>query len=124
MPPGPVLVVEDQEDLRETLCELIREEGLRVHAVRTAAEGMDYLLKGERPCLVVTDLLLPGLSGRDLIAWVDGQAQLASIDVVVITASNACRDEGDPIHTHPRVRRCVSKPFELTDLLPEIARSC
>ncbi|MBT8403211.1 MAG: response regulator, partial [Gemmatimonadetes bacterium] len=79
---GRILVVDDEEGLREALAEKLRHSG---HEVETAESAESALARVSRfePQLIVTDLMMPGLSGLDLLERVrDG---MPAVDVVVMT---------------------------------------
>jgi|SRR5579872_1444318 len=60
-----VLIVEDNELVRETLCRLIRESGHRCHCVGTKADALHLLAPGSH-ALVIADVLLPDGRGNDV----------------------------------------------------------
>ena len=70
---GQVLVVEDDMDLREELCELLAFEGHHPIGCRDGRSAWTQLASGLRPDVIVTDLGLPQLSGRELVALVREQ---------------------------------------------------
>ncbi|MBI5607256.1 MAG: PAS domain S-box protein [Deltaproteobacteria bacterium] len=113
-----VLIVDDSAPNRHVFREYLRDTGL---TVQTAGDGEEALqiVRSERPALVVTDLVMPGLSGEDLIARLRGDATTAKLPIVVLTASG--------IHgSHSGVRAVVDgfvlKPVTRADLLAELAR--
>jgi DNA-binding response OmpR family regulator len=77
-----LLVVEDDERIRAALIRALRERG---HAVSSAANGLEGLRQAvdERPDLVVLDLGLPGLDGRELLRMLRA---VSSVPVIVATA--------------------------------------
>jgi len=79
---GRILVVEDNATLRETIAEVLRQEGHQVDAVERAEAGLE-LCAGEPVELVLTDLKLPGVDGQELLARVKGKDPL--IEVIVMT---------------------------------------
>ncbi len=86
MPTGRILVVDDEVNARTALAELLREEG---YDVETAADGFQALGKVESfaPDLVVTDLMMPGMDGIELLKQLRVVEQPPA--VVVITAEGA-----------------------------------
>jgi FixJ family two-component response regulator len=110
--PPLVSVVDDDESVRESLPDLLREFGFAVQAFSSAEEFLasDYL--GQTRCLVL-DVAMPGMSGPDLQQELARRRQ--EIPIVFITAH---RDE----HVRPRLLErgavaCLFKPFSETALL-------
>ncbi len=62
---GTVLVVEDEEIVRELVTTMLREAGFRVVAAATAADALE-IVAGERIDLLLTDVVMPGMNGREL----------------------------------------------------------
>jgi DNA-binding NtrC family response regulator len=79
---GRILVVDDEEGLREALAEKLRHSG---HEVETADSAESALARVSRfePQLIVTDLMMSGLTGLDLLERV--REGLPGVDVVVMT---------------------------------------
>jgi CheY-like chemotaxis protein len=63
-----ILVVEDEEESRQALMQLLELEGFKVVGASNGAEAMDYLSVAKLPCLIILDLLMPVMSGRQLRA--------------------------------------------------------
>src|SRR5215469_13688517 len=80
-----VLVVEDSEDTREAMAEILQIEGF---AVSTAENGQQALevLRGENPCVVLLDLMMPIMSGWEFLRYRKERQELAKIPVIVISA--------------------------------------
>ncbi len=66
MPDTPILLIDDEPAILESLTEFLDDEGYEVHVAREACEGV-RLFRDVNPDLVLTDLKMPGLSGIDLI---------------------------------------------------------
>jgi diguanylate cyclase (GGDEF)-like protein/PAS domain S-box-containing protein len=81
---GSVLVVEDNADLTAFLAEVLGE----FYDVVTAVDGTTGLAAAleHRPTVVVTDVMMPGVSGEDLLRAVRGQPEIADTPVLVLTA--------------------------------------
>jgi len=61
-----ILLVEDESFVRNVACEILEAEGYEVLAARTGAEAIN-LFKQKGPIqLLVTDMVMPGMNGRDL----------------------------------------------------------
>jgi PAS domain S-box-containing protein len=79
-----VLVVEDNAELRRYICEALGDD----FRITTAEDGMAGLAqaKATRPDLIVTDLMMPRMSGDELIAELRGDAALQDVPVLVLSA--------------------------------------
>jgi signal transduction histidine kinase len=79
-----VLVVEDNADMRAFLCETLSSE----YRVESAASGRDGLERARRskPDLVVTDIMMPDMSGEQLVQALRHQSEFDSTPVIVLTA--------------------------------------
>jgi CheY-like chemotaxis protein len=81
-----VLLVEDDEALRETVESILDEAGYVVFTARDGGEALETLRK-VRPALIITDLTMPGVNGWELLKELDGTPALARIPRVVVTAA-------------------------------------
>jgi DNA-binding response OmpR family regulator len=81
-----VLVADDDADILRFVEINLRLEGFEVV---TARDGLDALAKAVtvRPDLVVLDVLMPGIDGYAICAWIRADASLAAVRVVIVTAN-------------------------------------
>jgi two-component system phosphate regulon response regulator PhoB len=81
----PILVVDDEEDIRELVAMQLRKEGF---AARTAADGPEALSLAARlrPSLILLDLMLPGMSGTEVCRRLRAEPATAGIPVIMLTA--------------------------------------
>jgi excisionase family DNA binding protein len=93
---GPlVLVIDDEELVRETVCEFLVDEGYRVSLACDGAEALALLRSGSvRPTLIILDLKMPNLDGWRFREEQAGDANLASIPVIVVTAAPSASVSG------------------------------
>lgn len=111
-PPRLVLIVEDEESIRDSLGEAFQEEG---YAVATAADGraaLELLRSGPpRPDVIVLDLVLPVMDGGRLYHAMQEDPQLRTIPVIVSTSNPARAPSGVIV---------VPKPLKLDRLLDTV----
>ena len=114
-----ILLVDDSEaDVRLTL-EALKEAkiGNQIQVVYDGESAMEYLRDPtkRRPDLILLDLNLPGMDGREVLAEIKGDPELAIIPVVVLTTSRA---EEDVLRTYRLHGNCfISKPVDLTQFI-------
>ncbi len=81
-----ILVVEDDPDLLEGLSELLESEGHSVRRARHGLEALGFLRAGQRPCLILLDLMMPIMNGWQFRHEQRMDSELSKIPVVVISA--------------------------------------
>jgi len=85
----PVLLVDDDEAIRESLGAVLEDLGCRVSTAKDGKEALAHLRDAaSRPCLILLDLMMPVMSGWQFLEARERDAALTSIPVVVMTASN------------------------------------
>ena len=67
-PRRPIIVADDDEDLRRVMQDVLTDAGFFVFVAANANEVLDIVGQGVRPCLVVCDLLMPGMPVDQLVA--------------------------------------------------------
>jgi two-component system, OmpR family, phosphate regulon response regulator PhoB len=82
---SPILVVDDEEDLRNLLDLSLRREGFETVLAATAGEALEKL-RTLRPSLVVLDLMLPDLPGTEVARRIRANPDLAAVPIVMLTA--------------------------------------
>jgi len=107
-----VLIVDDDDSVRHLFERAFVREGFTVNGVATGQEALD-VMQGEAPALIVLDLMLPFMNGIEVLAAVRQHPSLATIPVLVVTATaTSAYDlrEFSPL-------RVIRKPCELFRLV-------
>lgn len=112
-----VLIVEDDGDLRQAVAELIEDQGYTCRHARDGIEAMTALSL-ERPDLLIADLLMPLMSGIDLLARLREHPSYRDIPVIAMTAAN---DRMLGVKVDVPV---LHKPIDLSMLSEMLARYC
>ncbi len=82
-----VLIVDDDEAIRDGVADLLEDEGYRVATASDGRAALDQLQNGLRPSVIVLDLMMPGMDGWDFRRHQLEDDELKTIPVVVITAA-------------------------------------
>jgi len=114
-----ILVVEDDRELRDLLAEVLREAGYGVTTVGSAEAAIRSLEAAPVPDVVLADLMLPGLSGQDLLREVNGQ--LPGVSVLIMTAFGSIASAIEL--TKAGAFDYLTKPLSTEHLLHAVARA-
>ena len=82
-----VLVVEDEVDLREMMCEALELHGFAVVAATDGKDALDKVTGIENLCLVILDLLMPEMNGWDFVEQLRKRSEFATVPIIVHTSS-------------------------------------
>ena len=114
-----VLLIEDDDDVREAVDQILTDEGFHVVAAPDGGVALDLLAQGEhRFCTIILDVLMPGVDGVEFLAR--ARERLRSIPVLLFSASQLpCHLRNDP-----QVKDLIPKPVEVEVLLEKIRAHC
>ncbi|ACG72060.1 response regulator receiver protein [Anaeromyxobacter sp. K] len=112
-----ILLVEDDDAIRESVAECLDAEGYAVATVENGVAGLEWLRRSGRPDLVVLDLVMPVMNGAQFLEAVRGDPSLRDLPVVLMTAALPSAQLPVPV-----ADGYLTKPFELEQLLETVAR--
>jgi CheY-like chemotaxis protein len=115
---APVLLVDDHEDTRRLLVELLSLGGFEVVAACDAREALARVEADLKPCLVLLDLGLPDVSGVELCRWLRGRPDLAEVPIYAMSGFYHLRAEAFAAGCDGYLLKPV-RPSELQGLLSE-----
>jgi CheY-like chemotaxis protein len=117
----PILVVEDNEDLREMMTMLLTSDGFHVATANNGRNALDQLPR-VNPCLILLDLMMPGMNGWDFrrAQLSLPHSHLAKIPVVLVTAT------ADPARAQRELDAIdvIPKPIDFDRVLTTVERHC
>ncbi len=111
--PSTILIIEDDPTFRETLVEVLREDGHRLLSAGAAREAMG-LLEQELPELIVLDLMMPGINGQQLSRLLKGNPRTAKVPVLALSGA------GPEAVLEAEVDWYLAKPVEVQILLSTV----
>src|SRR4051794_9814888 len=82
----PVLIVEDDEDLREMMAQMLNIEGFSTATASNGREALDYLHSTRRPNVILLDLMMPVMDGWEFRRQQQADPQIAPVPVIVLSA--------------------------------------
>jgi DNA-binding response OmpR family regulator len=112
-----VLIADDDADIRDLVVFKLQQAGLEVVAVGDGNAALEALTQ-QRPDLVLLDVMMPGLSGLDVLRHIRGDEQLRTLKVVLLTARARDVDVDDGFTSG--ADDYVTKPFSPRELLHRV----
>jgi CheY-like chemotaxis protein len=109
-----VLIVDDEDGIRETLTEVVEMAGCSAIVASNGAEAMK-MLADHHPCLIILDLLMPVMNGKEMLDAMKAQPELAAVPVVISTSAPSRAPQGIPI---------IPKPIDVNVVGEWMRRSC
>jgi CheY-like chemotaxis protein len=110
-----VLVVDDDPDILDAICDILEGEGYRVARARHGVEALEALGR-ERPSLILLDLMMPVMDGLAFAQALRDRETGGGIPIVVISA------DGNPQKAASvGARGFLAKPFDIEALLAQVA---
>jgi CheY-like chemotaxis protein len=114
-PARTILVVDDDAEIRESIADLLRDEGYQAATAAHGREALDQLREGARVDLIVLDLMMPVMDGWQFLDERARDPALKRIPVVLVSATPETLQP-------PNTAAFIRKPMRLDDLLGAVAR--
>jgi CheY-like chemotaxis protein len=116
-----LLLVEDDEALRQAIALAFELEGFRVIRAAGGLEALSLLDSGPRPEVILLDLMMPGMSGLDFLQSVkEKPGAEKEIPVIVLTAADLSALKDSRLGL---ARFVIGKPFEVDEVLRSIGQA-
>ncbi len=122
---NPILIVDDDEDIRMNLTLALESEGYEVYQAENGKVAMKLLLslpEGRLPSCIILDLMMPEMDGKQFVETMlkDHPALMAKMKIVIATA------KGSPLDPKsiPISLERIQKPMDLEELYSVVRRHC
>jgi CheY-like chemotaxis protein len=114
----PVLIVEDDADLRDMMAQLLALEGFQTATVANGREALEYLQQGAAPDLILLDLMMPVMDGFEFRRQQQADPAMANVPVIVLSALDQHRTADVSADAF------LKKPLDFDRLLVLVRRFC
>lgn len=112
-----VLIVDDEYVVADILGDVLEDEGYTVVKATNARKGLE-ILDRERPSLVITDYMMPGMNGAEFAHAIRARPTFAALPIILMTGA-----QGPEGRSAPQLFTAVfDKPFDLVALLATVAQ--
>lgn len=112
------LVVDDSMLIRHAVCRYFEDRGFAVESATNGQEALEVIGK-IRPDIIVTDIQMPKLDGRQLIAALKSYPETAEIPIVVLAARNSCAET----KADTRADHIIFKDIDIAGQLQQLLKS-
>jgi CheY-like chemotaxis protein len=93
VPSAPILVVDDDPDMRDMTRRMLERMGIAVHEAADGVQALDWLTANPRPAIILLDLMMPVMDGFEVLDRLKQNDQWSGIPVVVATCKEFSADE-------------------------------
>lgn len=115
-----ILLVEDDDDVREPLAELLQDRGYEVVAAVNGRDAMAELKRSPAPCLIILDLMMPVMDGWEFRAQQMADPDLSAIPVVVLSGIADAKQHAINL----KAVDYLAKPIDLGRLYKAVEEHC
>lgn len=112
-----ILVVEDDDDIRNAIVDLLETEGYSTESAVNGKDALEKLRVIPKPCLVLLDMMMPIMNGREFLDTVMKDSRLAPIPVLIVSAV------ADKTNTEGSVG-FLKKPIDIEVVLKVVGQYC
>jgi CheY-like chemotaxis protein len=116
-----VLIVEDDPDIRSAIVEVLADDNYRALEASNGADALDELrTAAPRPCVILLDVMMPVMDGKEFRRQQNGDESLRGIPVVVLSAHADATSYAEQM----QAAGFLKKPVDLRTLLQTIEQFC
>ena len=108
-----ILIVEDEEDIRETLKDFFESEGCIVTTACHGKAALNELRSNEAPHLILLDLMMPVMNGEEFVSHKNAHAHWNQIPILIMSADHHAAERAEAMN----VKWCILKPLSLNRLV-------
>jgi CheY-like chemotaxis protein len=121
---GPILIVEDDVDIREALQGLLELHGFEVLVASNGREAVEYLQGTPRPALILLDMAMPVMDGHRVLTFRKGTDGYQEVPVIILSAGMAAMNPRDRAlyAANYNVAAFLKKPADPDQLLEIVER--
>jgi CheY-like chemotaxis protein len=114
----PVLIVEDDADLRDMMAQLLNLEGFNAATVANGREALEYLRESDRPDVILLDLMMPVMDGWEFRRRQQADPSVSGVPVIVLSALDPTRA------ADVNANAFLKKPLDFDRLLALVRSYC
>ena len=114
-----IMVVDDDPDILLTILTFLEKEGYGITCANNGKECLEILEKGEKPDLILLDIMMPDMNGWDVFYKIKGKSGCGQTPIVFLTAKSDRYSQGFGKFSADDY---IAKPFEINELKEKIKK--
>jgi CheY-like chemotaxis protein len=116
-----ILVVDDEEDTRDVLMQIVEKEGYDSSCAHNGAAAIKELEEARKhPDLILLDIMMPGVTAKEVVELISTTERYSKIKIIYVSAVNVTETEEKELLKPKQVVGLIPKPFDLPDLVKAI----
>lgn len=112
-----VLVIDDDEDIRTNLTDILRAEGFQVEEAKNGQEALDILCRDTGGWVLLLDLMMPRMSGPEVLEVLEQDPDLLKVNHIILMSAGWRLARTRKIPQSDIVSAALEKPFEIERVL-------
>jgi CheY-like chemotaxis protein len=112
-----ILIIDDELAIAMVLKELLSDEGYEIIVASNGVTGLQILETEPPPEIILMDLLMPGMGGREIVNVIRAKPDLAKIPIILLTGAMPNISDFPPEGSYQDI---INKPFEIEDVISKI----
>ncbi|MCK5332905.1 MAG: response regulator [Candidatus Aenigmarchaeota archaeon] len=116
--PKTIMIVDDEADIQELVCAILEPEGFNMVSASDGNECLDKL-KTLKPDLILLDMMMPGISGRETCKKIRANPKTNDIKVAFLTVAKFS-ESGQGILEKMNISDYITKPFDNLDFVKRV----
>jgi len=114
---APILIVDDDDDIRELIKVFLEAEGYRVNGATDGLDAWEQVQSGLQPSLILLDLMMPRMDGEQFLKKLRS-CHLSEIPVIILSGNISAKEKSSGL----KASCFLTKPVEIDELLNAVRR--
>ncbi|MBU3966778.1 MAG: response regulator [Euryarchaeota archaeon] len=117
-----VMIVDDEADVLLSVTQILEANNYRTIKARNGQECLDKL-KEEKPDVLLLDIMMPGLTSKEILRAIQKDSRLARMKIIFLTAIHSLEAEEEGLLASKQIVDFIEKPFSVRRMLDAIEKA-
>jgi CheY-like chemotaxis protein len=117
-----VMIVDDEADVLLSVAQILEANNYRTIKARDGQECLDKL-REEKPDVLLLDIMMPGLTSKEILRAIEKDSRLARMKIIFLTAIHSLEAEEEGLLASKQIVDFIEKPFSVRRMLDAIEKA-